>query len=38
VLLYRFRDGLSHEWIIALCGFAFHRGLGPLLRWPRKPL
>jgi hypothetical protein len=37
-LLYRLRDGLSHEWIIALCVFAVHRGLGPLLRWRRKPL
>jgi hypothetical protein len=38
VLLYRLGDGLSHEWIIALCVFAVHRGLGPLLRWRRKPL
>jgi hypothetical protein len=38
VLLDRLRDGLSHEWIIALCVFAVHRGLGSLLRWPRKPL
>jgi hypothetical protein len=38
VLLDRLRDGLSHEWIIALCVFAGDRGLGSLLRWPRKPL
>jgi hypothetical protein len=38
MLLDRLGDGLAHTEIIALCGIAVGRGLGPLLRWPRKPL
>jgi hypothetical protein len=34
----RLRDGSPHNGIIARCGFASHRGLDALLRWPRKPL
>jgi hypothetical protein len=36
--LYRLLHGASHKWIIALCGFATHCGLGPLLHWHGKPL
>jgi hypothetical protein len=38
VSLDRLRNATTHEGIIALCGFTFGRGLGPLLRWRGKPL